>query len=343
MAQLSRPLSPARAPRGRGRHALRGDRGARLQRRRRQIDRQEPDPGLDRRQCDERSAVRAGGRSLRAADADFTPQAPTRISCRRGPREIVGPDQRRPCQFPPRRSRSGSARGLAHGHSGIGPGLSDRRQLVPRPSRDQQPGRRARSARAADLFGRRDPHPLRRSELHRILPRQPRVRARCLSARLFVDGHADDDLRLSSCKRSARGAESAGNPVWLRRFAICDRAADGGRARRGEGAGLDRLQEGLRKGRRRQALPLRLWRLRLRRPAGLQLQPHQPARPRLGLRDRPRPRRRRPWPSMVPRRQARQARQHVQRFRRRREGAGARRSSRGRDGSRSTADRPAEN
>ena len=80
-----------------------------------------------------------------------------RISCRRGAREIVGPDQRRPCQFPPRRSRSGRARGLAHGHSRIGPGLSDRGQLVPRPSRDQQPGRRPRSAACFEPIRARRP------------------------------------------------------------------------------------------------------------------------------------------------------------------------------------------
>ena len=65
-------------------------------------------------------------------------------------------------------------------------------------------------------------------------------------------------------------------------------------ARRREGAGLGRLPQGLREERRGQALPLRLRRLRHRDPAGVQLQPHQPARPRLGLRHRPHPRRRRP-------------------------------------------------
>ena len=116
--------------------------------------------------------------------------------------------------------------------------------------------------------------------------------------------------------------QGPGDPVGLRRVAICDRAADDRGARRREGAGVDRLPEGLREERRGQALPLRLWRVRDRHPAGVQLQPDQPARPRLGLRDRPYPRRRRPRPPMVPRRQARQADQHVQRFRRCREGAG---------------------
>ena len=58
-----------------------------------------------------------------------------------------------------------------------------------------------------------------------------------------------------------------------------------------------------------------------RHPAGVQLQSDQPARPRLGLCHRAHPRRRRPRLPVVPRRQAREAHQHVQRFRRRREGA----------------------
>ena len=66
----------------------------------------EPDLRLDRRQCDERSAVRVRRRSVAAADADLAPQAEPRISCRRGAREIVDPHQRRPCEFPARRGRS---------------------------------------------------------------------------------------------------------------------------------------------------------------------------------------------------------------------------------------------
>ena len=71
-------------------------------------------------------------------------------------------------------------------------------------------------------------------------------------------------------------------------------------------------------------VPLRLRLLRPRDPAGVQFEPHQPARPRLGLRHRPRPRRRRFRPRLVPRRQARQENQHVQRLRRRRQRAGRR-------------------
>ena len=126
-----------------------------------------------------------------------------------------------------------------------------------------------------------------------------------LSRRLFVDGHADDDLRLSSRDRRARGPQGAGDPERLRRVAICDRAADGRCARRGEGAGVRGLQEGLREERRGQAVPLCIRRIRNGDPAGLQLQPDQSARSRMGVRDRAYPGRRRPWLQVVPRREAR--------------------------------------
>ena len=76
-------------------------------------------------------------------------------------------------------------------------------------------------------------------------------------------------------------------------------------------------------------------------PPTLQHQPDQPARPRLGLRDRPHPRRRRPRLQMVPRRQARPSgptRSTISSTSRR---GWSRRSSRGPGGSRSTAARPA--
>ena len=60
--------------------------------------------------------------------------------------------------------------GVGHGHSRIGPRLSDRRDRLSRPSRDQQPGRRARSADPAHLRRRGDAHPVRGSELQRLLP-----------------------------------------------------------------------------------------------------------------------------------------------------------------------------
>ena len=49
----------------------------------------------------------------------------------------------------------------------------------------------------AHLRRRGDAHSVRGGELQRRLPRQSRVRAGHLPPRLFVDGHADDDLRLS--------------------------------------------------------------------------------------------------------------------------------------------------
>ena len=63
-------------------------------------------------------------------------------------------------------------------------------------------------------------------------------------------------------ERRARGLQGAGDPERLRCVAICDRAADGRCARRREGAGVRRLQEGLREEWRGQAVPLCLWRIR---------------------------------------------------------------------------------
>ena len=97
------------APGRRGCDAVRGDRGARLQRRRVAVAGPQPDLHLDRRQCDQRSALRPRRRPDRAADPDLAAQGEARIFGRRGARQIVDPDQRRPCEFPPRRGRSGRA------------------------------------------------------------------------------------------------------------------------------------------------------------------------------------------------------------------------------------------
>ena len=170
---------------------------------------------LDRRQCDERGAVRFGRRSVAAADADLAAQAQPRISCRRGAREIVDPHQRRPCEFPPGRSRPGEPEEWRTVIAG-----SDRVYLTGVTAyRDHL----AISSRVdgldqlmlAHLRRRGDAHPVRGSELQRLLPRQSRVRARRLSRRLFVDGHADDGLRLSSGERRARSAEGPGDAVGL--------------------------------------------------------------------------------------------------------------------------------
>ena len=96
--------------RPRTRHAVRGDRGARLLRRRRQVAR----PSL--------IFVSTGDNATSevrfvSADDPAQPltlisraQAEPRISCRRGARETVDPHQRRAREFPPGRGRSGRAR-----------------------------------------------------------------------------------------------------------------------------------------------------------------------------------------------------------------------------------------
>ena len=93
----------------------------------------------------------------------------------------------------------------------------------------------------------RDADSVRGSELQRLLPRQSGIRAGRISRRLYVDGHPDDGLRLSPGHRRARSPEGPGDAVGLRRVAICDRAIDGRRARRREGAGVGRLSKGFEK------------------------------------------------------------------------------------------------
>ena len=83
------------------------------------------------------------------------------------------------------------------------------------------------------------------------------------------------------------------------------------------GAGVGGLSPRLRQGRQGPPARLRLWRLWPRDSAGLLGQPAVAARSRLCLRDRAYPRRRRSRLPLVSRRQARQAHQHLQRFRRR--------------------------
>ena len=130
LAQLSRALSPARHAGRRGRHALRGDRGARL--------------------LASASASRTTGAlifistgdnatsEVRFVSADDPTQpltlisprkAEPRISCRRGARETVDPHQRRPCELPPRRAPiRPTPEEWRDGDRRLGPRLSDRRR-----------------------------------------------------------------------------------------------------------------------------------------------------------------------------------------------------------------------
>ena len=123
----------------------------------------------------------------------------------------------------------------------VGSRLSDRGDALSRSFGDQQPCRWARSACPAHLRRRGDAHSVQGGELHRFLLRQPRFCAGELSRRLFLNGYTDNDIRLSSGDRRARGSQGAGNPVGIRWFAIRDRAADDHRARWRKGPGLSRL------------------------------------------------------------------------------------------------------
>ena len=191
-----------------------------------------------------------------------------------------------------------------------------------RPSRAHRAGRRPRPDRAALLCERRRrADPVRRGELYGRVRQQSRIRARRLSPVVQLDGQPGDGLRLSPRRGPARGAQGPGNPLGLRRLAICDRAADAPRARRQEIPVSVVYKKGFKKDGKGPAVPLRLWRLRLCHPAGLLDRAAEPGRPRLCLCHRPYPRRRRPRLSMVHGWQARQAHQHLQRLRRRGERA----------------------
>ena len=197
--------------------------------------------------------------------------------------------------------------------------------------------------RPAHLRRRGDAHPFRRGELHRRLRQQSRIRAGRLPARLFLDGHAGDGLRLSS-RPSDRleTLQGPGNPVGLRPVALCDRAADG---RRRATASRCRCRSSTGRASRRTArassssTPMA--------PTAIAIPPSFSTN-RISLLDRG-------YAYAIahirggddlgygwyPRRQARQAHQHLQRFRRCREGPDRRRLHQRRAGSRSRAARPA--
>ena len=154
-------------------------------------------------------------------------------------------------------------------------------------------------------------------ELRRRAVPQSRVSRRAAAHRLRVDGDAQHGLRLPHRRRPAGDAEGAGNSQRLRCVKVCDRAADGSVAGRHAHSRFGRLPQGFRQGRLRAAAHPGLWRLRLCLSARLLGEPPVAAGPRLRLRHRAYPRRRRSRLSLVSRRQAGEAHQHLQRFRRR--------------------------
>ena len=105
---------------------------------------------------DRQSAGRAG--AGRPAPAEHP------VFGRRQPRQIVDPDQRQSCQFPPRRGVARPSRRVARRHRRLGRGLSARHHRLSRPSRHHRAGQRPRSDPAAQLRRQRAPHPVRRGE-----------------------------------------------------------------------------------------------------------------------------------------------------------------------------------
>ncbi len=210
---------------------------------------------------------------------------------------------------------------MGRGHPRLRRHLSARGHRLPRPPRHHRPGRRPRPADPARLSHRRvraaSRSPKRATPpASAAIPNMPRPPIASATARWSRPRRCYDyDPRSTAARPRSR----CRNALGLRPVAICHRAADAPRARRQAGAGQHRLQEGLPEGRQPAALPLRLWRLRLRHPAELLLGPPEPARPRLRLRHRPHPRRRRHGLRLVSRRHRDQPLEHLPRFRRRRE------------------------
>ena len=126
LAKLSRPLPPARHARLRGRHPLRGDRGARLLRRGLPVAGRKPDLHRHRRQQHQRGAVRPGRRPGRAAHPHRAAPGETAIYGGCSPWQAVDPDQRRACELPARRGRRRRAGRVEDGDPRLGPGLSSR-------------------------------------------------------------------------------------------------------------------------------------------------------------------------------------------------------------------------
>ena len=137
------------------------------------------------------------------------------------------------------------------------------------------------------------PHRHRRAGLRAVARRQPRVRDDDAALQLSVDGHAVVGLRLRHDDAQADAAQAAGSARRLRPVALRGEARLGRRARRHEGAGLARAQEGHRARRQGAAAALRLRLVRRVGSADVLLESPEPARPRRDLRHRLHPRRRR--------------------------------------------------
>ena len=124
-------------------------------------------------------------------------------------------------------------------------------------------------------------------------------------------GHARRDRSWSGRQSNAYAKTS---PVRRRERSSDTSSTVVGRARQ---SGFGRIPQGFHQGWLGAAAPPELWRLRLCLSARVLDEPSVAARPRLCLRHRAHPRRRRSRLSLVSRRQAGETHQHLQRFRRR--------------------------
>ena len=195
------------------------------------------------------------------------------------------------------------------------------------------PGAHAGDRRAA-------PGSLPRAGLHRLAPREPGVRHHRPPVRLHLDGDARVGHRVRPGGPYLDGPEGDSGP-GLRPEPVPERADLRRRAGRRPGAGLAGLQAPLRARRLAPAPAQRLRRVRGELRSRLQLQPAQPAGPRLRGRDRARARRRGAGAGVVRERQAAQQAEQLHRLHRRRRAPGAGAATPRRTVSRSAAAAPA--
>ena len=190
--------------------------------------------------------------------------------------------------------------------AGSDAGLSARHHRLPRPSRDHRAGRRPRPDPAALLRRRRAPHPLRRGGLHGRARQQSRICAGRLSARATARWSPRRPSttiirptnRLETLK--VQRIPSGYDPEPL-----CHRA-DHGPARDGRRIPVSIVyRRGFERNGQGRLFLYAYGAYGYRHAAGVQHQPLLAARPRLRLRHRPYPRRRRVGLWLVSRRQAR--------------------------------------
>ena len=264
VAQLSRALPPARHADRPGRHALRGDRGARLLGRRRQVAGQEPDRHRHRRQCDQRGPLRFRRRSDPAADARLPAQgeAAVRVDAAHGKLWILTNDDHvnfRLAEADP--ASPGEWRTVIPGSDRV---YLRARHVLPRPSRDPAAGRRPRPADPAHLRRRGASHSRSRKQATapgflgnpEFAPDAYRLAySSMVTPATIYDYHPRRRPRSKCCKVQEIPSGYDASKYETERLMVT--------ARDGAKVPVSVVYpEGLREGRQRQAVPLRLWRLR---------------------------------------------------------------------------------